>query len=165
MVATREDLSYRQAKMLAFIKLYIDEYDYPPANRDIQEACDISSTSVVAYNLQALQRRGGGPEADGVAHRGADVVRRSEQERDAARAVDEGVLGAGTARVRERRNLRARKVRGGGDLEARLREQPGTARGPRASVCGLIPHDAEVRRREATGGEGEERWGARVREE
>ena len=34
------------------------EKDYPPSIRDIQEGCDISSTSVVDYNLKALERLG-----------------------------------------------------------------------------------------------------------
>jgi repressor LexA len=37
---------------------FIDEHDYPPSIRDIQLGCDISSTSVVDYNLKALERQG-----------------------------------------------------------------------------------------------------------
>jgi repressor LexA len=37
---------------------FIDEHDYPPSIRDIQVGCDISSTSVVDYNLKALERMG-----------------------------------------------------------------------------------------------------------
>ncbi|HLA19788.1 MAG TPA: transcriptional repressor LexA, partial [Dehalococcoidia bacterium] len=40
------------------IQGFIDEHDYPPSIRQIQEACDISSTSVVDYNLRILEKQG-----------------------------------------------------------------------------------------------------------
>ncbi len=49
-------LSARQKKMLAFIAEYVEENSYPPTIRDIGRACDISSTSVVKYNLTKLER-------------------------------------------------------------------------------------------------------------
>lgn len=51
-------LSEKQKAMLAFIKRFIDESRFPPTIRDIQTGCGISSTSVVDYNLQILERRG-----------------------------------------------------------------------------------------------------------
>ena len=51
-------LTPRQRSILDFIGRFIDEKDYPPSIRDIQQACDISSTSVVDYNLKALERMG-----------------------------------------------------------------------------------------------------------
>lgn len=51
-------LSTRQQRILDFIRRFIDEKDYPPSIRDIQMACGISSTSVVDYNLKALERMG-----------------------------------------------------------------------------------------------------------
>ena len=51
-------LSARQQAILNFIGDYLDEHQYPPTIRDIQHGCDISSTSVVDYNLQILQREG-----------------------------------------------------------------------------------------------------------
>jgi repressor LexA len=51
-------LSPRQQKMLSFIRRFIDEKEYPPSIRDIQIGCGISSTSVVDYNLKALERMG-----------------------------------------------------------------------------------------------------------
>ncbi len=51
-------LTQRQRAILDFITAFIDEKDYPPSIRDIQQACDISSTSVVDYNLKALERLG-----------------------------------------------------------------------------------------------------------
>jgi repressor LexA len=49
-------LSPRQQKILSFIRRFIDEKEYPPSIRDIQMGCAISSTSVVDYNLKALER-------------------------------------------------------------------------------------------------------------
>lgn len=51
-------LSPRQQKILAFIRRFNDEKEYPPSIRDIQLGCNISSTSVVDYNLKALERMG-----------------------------------------------------------------------------------------------------------
>ncbi|MDA1347940.1 MAG: transcriptional repressor LexA [Chloroflexi bacterium] len=51
-------LSPRQQGILAFIRRFMDEHQFPPTVRDIQAGCDISSTSVVDYNLQVLQREG-----------------------------------------------------------------------------------------------------------
>ena len=51
-------LSTKQQKILDFLRRFIREKDYPPSIRDIQEACGISSTSVVDYNLKALERMG-----------------------------------------------------------------------------------------------------------
>jgi len=51
-------LSERQQMIMSFIENFIDENDYPPTIRDIQNGCDISSTSVVAYNLDKLKEGG-----------------------------------------------------------------------------------------------------------
>ncbi|MEX0762997.1 MAG: transcriptional repressor LexA [Dehalococcoidia bacterium] len=51
-------LSERQQAILSFIEEFIDEHAYPPTVRDIQKGCEISSTSVVAYNLDVLKRSG-----------------------------------------------------------------------------------------------------------
>jgi repressor LexA len=51
-------LSNKQQKILDFMRRFIREKDYPPSIRDIQDACDISSTPVVDYNLKALERMG-----------------------------------------------------------------------------------------------------------
>ncbi len=44
--------------MLEFISGFLDDNGYPPTVRDIQHGCDISSTSVVDYNLNALREKG-----------------------------------------------------------------------------------------------------------
>jgi repressor LexA len=51
-------LSTKQESILKFMREFINERDYPPSIRDIQEGCDISSTSVVDYNLKALEQKG-----------------------------------------------------------------------------------------------------------
>ncbi len=51
-------LSRRQQAILQFIERFLDENDYPPTIRDIQSELGISSTSVVDYNLKALEARG-----------------------------------------------------------------------------------------------------------
>ena len=61
-------LSPRQERILQFIHDFLDEHQYPPTVRDIQTGCEISSTSVVDYNLRILQR-------GGYLHREADVSR------------------------------------------------------------------------------------------
>lgn len=51
-------LSERQQLILSFIEEFIEDHDYPPTVRDIQNGCGISSTSVVSYNLDRLRDGG-----------------------------------------------------------------------------------------------------------
>lgn len=51
-------LSERQNKMLEFLKSFSLDNGYPPTIREIGKAVGITSTSVVNYNLDALQRAG-----------------------------------------------------------------------------------------------------------
>jgi repressor LexA len=51
-------LSTRQQKILAFVGRHGEEQGYPPTIREIAEAVNISSTSVVDYHLKALQTKG-----------------------------------------------------------------------------------------------------------
>ena len=51
-------LTEKQKDILNFIESYIEDFGYPPSIRDIQNNCDISSTSVVKYNLDRLQEKG-----------------------------------------------------------------------------------------------------------
>lgn len=53
-----KELSTKQQRILEFIRAFIDDHDYPPSIRQIQEACEISSTSVVDYNLRVLEKLG-----------------------------------------------------------------------------------------------------------
>ena len=52
------DLSEKQQRILQFLEAFISEHGYPPSIRDIQNGCDISSTSVVDYNLKRLEEKG-----------------------------------------------------------------------------------------------------------
>lgn len=52
-----KELSGKQAQILEFLRDFIEEKDYPPSIRDIQEGCGISSTSVVDYNLRKLEEK------------------------------------------------------------------------------------------------------------
>jgi repressor LexA len=47
-------LSPKPKQILAFLRRFREEKDYPPTIRDIVKACGISSTSVVDYNLEIL---------------------------------------------------------------------------------------------------------------
>jgi len=53
-----KELSGKQAGILEFLRKFLEEKDYPPSIRDIQEGCGISSTSVVDYNLRKLEEKG-----------------------------------------------------------------------------------------------------------
>ena len=50
--------SDKQERILKFLQDFLAEHDYPPSIRDIQAGCEISSTSVVDYNLKALETKG-----------------------------------------------------------------------------------------------------------
>lgn len=52
------ELSARQQKIVEFIRRFWKDYHYPPTVRDIVNGCNISSTSVVDYNLAILEREG-----------------------------------------------------------------------------------------------------------
>ena len=64
----RKRLPRRRQQILDFIQDFISENGIPPTVRDVQRACDISSTSVVDYNLKILDR-------DGYLNRRPDVAR------------------------------------------------------------------------------------------
>ena len=51
-------LSDRQQRIFNFISRFLVDRSYPPTIRDIQGGCGISSTSVVDYNLNILERGG-----------------------------------------------------------------------------------------------------------
>ena len=58
--AARRDarpLTQRQSRMLAFIRDFTARNSYPPTLREIARGCDITSTSVVDYNLRCLEMR------------------------------------------------------------------------------------------------------------
>lgn len=53
-----KDLSSKQRRLLSFIRQFLEEWGYPPTIRDMVRGCAISSTSVVDYNLNILEREG-----------------------------------------------------------------------------------------------------------
>lgn len=53
-----KQLSIKQNRILRFVENFINTNAYPPTVRDIQFGCEISSTSVVDYNLRILTQKG-----------------------------------------------------------------------------------------------------------
>ena len=53
-----DGLSSRQQDILKYIQGFMEEEGYPPTIRQIQDNLNISSTSVVAYNLRVLETKG-----------------------------------------------------------------------------------------------------------
>ena len=51
-------LSSKQQHIIEFIRRFWQDRGYPPTIRDIVNGCGISSTSVVDYNLDVLEREG-----------------------------------------------------------------------------------------------------------
>ncbi|MGW6932935.1 transcriptional repressor LexA [Lentzea sp. NPDC054927] len=51
-------LTTRQRKVLQVIRDWVDRFGYPPSVREIGEAVGLTSTSSVAYQLRALERKG-----------------------------------------------------------------------------------------------------------
>ena len=58
MVRKSKGLGERHQKILGFIEDYQRKYKHPPSIREIGEHCDISSTSVVNYYLDQLEKNG-----------------------------------------------------------------------------------------------------------
>lgn len=52
------ELTDKQRLILAYLREYIGERRFPPSVREIMRGCDISSTSVVFYNLRILEEFG-----------------------------------------------------------------------------------------------------------
>jgi repressor LexA len=61
-------LSEKHRQIVEFIDGFLDKRRYPPTVRDIQSGCKISSTSVVDYNLNILEK-------DGYIRRHAEISR------------------------------------------------------------------------------------------
>ena len=57
-MVTRKKMPERRRRILGFIQEFYSENGIPPTVRDIQLACEISSTSVVDYNLKQLEGAG-----------------------------------------------------------------------------------------------------------
>lgn len=63
-----KSLSAKQERIINFVTEFLQDQGYPPTIRDIAAGCDISSTSVVAYNLNKLEQAG-------YIHRHSDISR------------------------------------------------------------------------------------------
>jgi repressor LexA len=57
-IAGNAGLTLRQRKVLDVIRDWVDRFGYPPSVREIGEAVGLTSTSSVAYQLRALERKG-----------------------------------------------------------------------------------------------------------
>ena len=55
---TNSKLPRRRQQILDYLHEFLQYNGLPPTVRDIQKSCDISSTSVVDYNLRLLERDG-----------------------------------------------------------------------------------------------------------
>jgi repressor LexA len=53
-----KSLSPKQERIISFVTEFLSDKGYPPTIRDIAAGCGISSTSVVAYNLNKLEQAG-----------------------------------------------------------------------------------------------------------
>jgi len=53
-----KSLSPKQERIINFVTEFLRDKGYPPTIRDIAAGCGISSTSVVAYNLNKLEQAG-----------------------------------------------------------------------------------------------------------
>ena len=53
-----KSLSPKQERIINFVPEFLQDKGYPPTIRDIATGCGISSTSVVAYNLEKLEQAG-----------------------------------------------------------------------------------------------------------
>jgi SOS-response transcriptional repressor LexA len=108
-----------QQAILEFIRACANEGEPPPTIREIMEATGISSTSVVNYNLDALQRDG-------------HITRRREFSRG-IRLADDGEAGSKLARLSELVQVQQVQI---ADLQAemkRLRQMVENARSNSAS--------------------------------
>ena len=57
-VAEAPGLTLRQKRVLEVIRDWVERFGYPPSVREIGEAVGLTSTSSVAYQLRALEKRG-----------------------------------------------------------------------------------------------------------
>ncbi len=83
-----DNLSSKQEQILQFICNFIDENNYPPSVRDIQKGCNISSTSVVDYNMRALESYGYINRNKSVA-RGLELLWKKEGEKEGNERIRE----------------------------------------------------------------------------
>jgi repressor LexA len=71
----KKQLSTKQQNIISFIRKFLQKKGYPPTVRDVVRACNISSTSVAAYNLDILEREGYIRRHPGIS-RGIEIVKK-----------------------------------------------------------------------------------------
>lgn len=89
-----KQLSRRQQAMLDYIGHFLDENTYPPTIREIQRDLNVSSTSVVDYNLNILEQRNLIRRNRNIS-RGIEVVNRPSMPRNIVRVPVIGQIAAG----------------------------------------------------------------------
>lgn len=87
-------LSSKQQRIIDFTRSFILKRGYPPTVRDIVSGCGISSTSVVAYHLEAL-KKGGYIRRYPEISRGIELLDRSHTRRSRVRVPVIGQIAAG----------------------------------------------------------------------
>ncbi len=88
-------LSSRQKQIIEFISGFSLKRSYPPTVRDIVNGCGISSTSVVVYNLDILEREGYLRRHPGVS-RGIELISPSRSGNRSLKVPVIGQIAAGT---------------------------------------------------------------------
>ena len=94
MVRKSKGIGERHQKILDFIASYQREHKHPPSIREIGEYCDISSTSVVNYYLDQLEKAGQ-LERDRKISRGMRLIGNANPIGDMLRVPVLGVIQAG----------------------------------------------------------------------
>ena len=87
-------LSPKQQRIIDFVNRFWEEASYPPTVRDIVSGCQISSTSVVDYNLDILEKKGYIRRHSGVS-RGIELLSRSLVPRHSQQVPIIGQIAAG----------------------------------------------------------------------
>jgi repressor LexA len=94
MVAKLTKLSSKQRCIVNFIRRFWLDNSYPPSIRDIVAGCNLSSTSVVDYNLNVLEKKGYLRRHREVS-RGIELLTRPQAPKDRVMVPIIGVIAAG----------------------------------------------------------------------
>jgi repressor LexA len=94
MVAKLTKLSSKQRCIVNFIRRFWLDNSYPPSIRDIVAGCNLSSTSVVDYNLNVLEKKGYLRRHREVS-RGIELLTRPQASKDRVMVPIIGVIAAG----------------------------------------------------------------------
>ena len=138
-----KSLSPKQKDILNFISDFLQDKGYPPSIRDIAEGCGISSTSVVAYNLNRLEEAGYIRRHSDIS-RGIEFLNRQQKDNKLVYIPIVGVIAAGEPipvpasdtweaipteglevseeLIHSRQNIYALRVKGNSMLDALIRD-------------------------------------------